>query len=43
MPTYSYSRCLQNSYKVNWKIDELLGDRQFDRSKHWLPGPSSHC
>jgi hypothetical protein len=38
MPTYSYARCLQNSYKVNWKIDELLGDRQFDISKRWLPG-----
>jgi hypothetical protein len=37
MPTYSYSRCLQNAYKVNWKIDELLGNRQFDLSKHWLP------
>ena len=37
MPTYSYARCLQNAYKVNWKIDELLGDRQFDVSKRWLP------
>jgi hypothetical protein len=39
MPTYSYARCLKNAYKVNWKIDDLLGDRQFDVSKHWLPGP----
>jgi hypothetical protein len=28
---------LQNAYKVNWKIDELLGNRQFDLSKRWLP------
>ena len=39
MPTYSYARCLKNAYKVNWKIDDLLGDRQFDTAKHWLPGP----
>ena len=31
MPAYSYARCLKNAYKVNWKIDDLLGDRQFDR------------
>jgi hypothetical protein len=37
MPNYSYARCLNNAYKVNWKIDELLGDRQFDTSKRWLP------
>jgi hypothetical protein len=39
MPTYSYARCLENAYRVNWKISELLGDRQFDLSKHWLPAP----
>jgi hypothetical protein len=41
MPTYSYARCLNNAYKVNWKIDELLGDRRFDPSKHWLPSELS--
>ena len=30
MPSYSYTRCLDNAYKANWKIDDLLGDRQFD-------------
>jgi hypothetical protein len=39
MVTYCYARCLSNAYKVNWKIDDLLGDRQFDLSKNWLPGP----
>ena len=39
MANYSYARCLKNAYRVNWKIDDLLGDRQFDASKHWLPGP----
>ena len=37
MPTYSYSRCLTNSYKVNWRIEEVLGDRRFDPSRRWLP------
>lgn len=41
MTTYSYARCLQNAYKVNWRIDDLLGDRRFDVSKRWLPGPLS--
>lgn len=39
MSTYSYARCLNNAYKVNWKISDLLGDRQFDLTKHWLPAP----
>ena len=39
MPTYSYARCLKNAYKINWKIDDLLGDRQFDVTKRWLPAP----
>jgi len=41
MPTYSYARCLQNAYKVNWKIDDLLGQRRFDASKRWLPAALS--
>lgn len=41
MPTYSYARCLQNAYKVNWRIDDLLGDRSFDVSKNWLPSALS--
>jgi len=41
MPTYSYARCLQNAYKVNWRIDDLLGERRFDLSKRWLPNALS--
>jgi hypothetical protein len=41
MPTYSYSRCLQNAYKVNWRIDEVLGERRFDPAKRWLPAALS--
>jgi hypothetical protein len=27
MPTYSYAHCLANSYKVAWKIEDVLGTR----------------
>ena len=37
MPTYSYARCLQNAYKVNWRIEDVLGERRFDPEKRWLP------
>jgi len=37
MPTYSYSRCLEKAYQVNWRIDELLGERRFDPARRWLP------
>ena len=37
MPKYTYARCLENAYKVNWTIDEVLGERRFDASKRWLP------
>jgi hypothetical protein len=37
MPTYSYANCLANSYKVNWRIEDVLGTRRFDASKRWLP------
>lgn len=48
MPTYSYAHCLDNAYKVNWRIADVLGERQFDPSKRWLPhslsgAPSSTC
>ena len=41
MPTYSYATALANSYKVNWRIDEVLGDRRFDPRKRWIPRPLS--
>ncbi len=37
MATYSYAECLQNSYRINWKIADVLGTNQFDTSRHWLP------
>jgi hypothetical protein len=37
MPAYTYARCLDNAYKVNWRIEELLGEKRFDPSKRWLP------
>jgi len=48
MPTYSYAACLDNAYKVNWRIDEVLGERRFDTALRWLPlnlsgAPSATC
>ncbi len=37
MSRYSYEKCLENSYKVNWKIEDVLDGRRFDASKRWLP------
>jgi hypothetical protein len=37
MATYTYADCLQNSYRVNWKISDVLGGQQFDLSRTWLP------
>ena len=36
-PTYTHSDCLQNSYKINWRIRDVLGDDNFDKSRRWLP------
>jgi hypothetical protein len=37
MSAYSYAECLQNSYRVNWKIADVVGGRHFDTTRHWLP------
>ena len=37
MATYSYAECLQNSYRVNWKIGDVVDGRRFDASRPWLP------
>jgi hypothetical protein len=37
MSTYSYAECLQNSYRVNWKIADVIGGRHFDTARAWLP------
>ena len=35
--TYSYADCLQNSYRVNWKIGDVVDERRFDLARRWLP------
>ena len=35
--SYTYAACLENAYKVNWRIEDVLGDKAFDSSKRWLP------
>lgn len=41
MTAYSYARCLANAYKVNWRIDDVLGEKRFDPAKPWLPSSLS--
>ena len=41
MVTYSFAKCLENAYKVNWKIADVLAGEPFDRSKSWLPASLS--
>jgi len=35
--TYSYADCLQRSYRVNWRIEDVIGGRAFDTTRRWLP------
>lgn len=37
MGSYSYAECLRSSYRVNWKISDVVGGRHFDASRPWLP------
>lgn len=37
MPTYSYSQCLNRSYQINWRIEDVLGEQRFDPARRWLP------
>ena len=37
MATYTYAECLENSYRINWKIADVIGGRAFDRSRPWVP------
>ena len=39
--TYTYAECLQNSYRVNWKIGDVVDGRRFDVSRRWLPAQLS--
>lgn len=34
---YSYADCLKNSYRVNWKIGDVIGGRHFEPGLRWLP------
>jgi len=37
MGAYSYAECLTNSYRMNWKVSDVIGGRRFDASRPWLP------
>src|SRR5262245_37475303 len=37
MTTYSYGDCLEKSYRVNWKIGDVIDGRSFDLGRLWLP------
>src|SRR4030095_464832 len=37
MKTYSYQESLNTALRVNWNLEEFLGDFQFDPAKRWLP------
>ncbi len=41
MPAYSYEDCLERSYRVNWKITDVLGTMEFDLDRPWLPAALS--
>jgi P-aminobenzoate N-oxygenase AurF len=37
MNTYEYADCLEKSYRVNWKISDVIGGHRFDQGRRWLP------
>jgi len=37
MANYSFENCLETSYKVNWRIEDVIGGKDFDPLKRWLP------
>jgi hypothetical protein len=39
MSTYSYAECLTRSFRVGWKIKDVLGFVDFDPDRPWLPEP----
>jgi hypothetical protein len=41
MVTYTYGGCIEQSYKVNWKIKDVLGHLDFDLGRPWLPAALS--
>lgn len=41
MHTYSYADCLSTSLRVNWRVEDVLGDDSFDPTRPWLPSALS--
>src|SRR5947207_7403818 len=41
MTNYSYAECLQTSYRINWRISDVIGTHAFDPSRRWLPATLS--
>ena len=41
MSRSTYEQCLRNAYRVNWRLEEVLGERAFDPERHWLPAALS--
>lgn len=41
MAAYSYEECLERSYRINWKIKDVLGTIGFDPGRPWLPAALS--
>ena len=37
MARMSYENCLERSYRINWRIDEVVEGRRFDPDRDWLP------
>jgi len=37
MKTYSYGECLDTAYRVNWRLDEVLGEKKFTLTQRWMP------
>jgi hypothetical protein len=41
MTQYSYTDCLQNSYRVNWKLSDVVDGGRFEPTRRWLPAELS--
>jgi hypothetical protein len=41
MATYTYGGCIEQAYRVNWKIKDVLGTVDFDLGRPWLPADLS--
>lgn len=41
MAAYAYEECLERSYRINWKIKDVLGTVGFDLARPWLPAALS--